>query len=128
MKINDQSTYDLILKLITLSKFDERQKFQLSEISDINSVVINFDLFLQEKWRVAYHLPGSGNTKNIGSIKSIVDLKQGNGPFTKYRNGEEVFDDYWMYYQTKAMAGDGKPPYSNLDEYVDYKNIKPQLL
>ena len=41
--------------------------------------------------------------------------------------GVEVFDDFWMNYMTAEMARSAKlrkPPYTNLKEYLEYKNIK----
>jgi hypothetical protein len=61
----------------------------------------NFDfILLQEKWKIASDRPGSGNTKNIGSIKNIQKLKEGEGSFSKV--GENVFDDYWTNFLTKG--------------------------
>ena len=97
----------------------------MDQLESIESAICDLDFIIQEKYKIAHHLPGSGNTKNIGSIKNIDDIKAGNGPFAKL--GEEIFDDYWMYYQTRDMAKDmspdGKPPYSNLKEYIKYKKM-----
>jgi hypothetical protein len=52
-------------------------------------------------------------------------LIHGRGPFAEL--GEDVFDDYWMYYLTKDMAKavDLKgAPYKNLKEYKEYKKLK----
>jgi hypothetical protein len=90
------------------------------------SVVNDFDFLLQEKWQIASDRPGSGNTKNIGSVKDIDLLLSGSGPFTPY--GEKVFDDYWMNYLTRDMAQaiDMKsPPYRNLDEYWAWRERAP---
>lgn len=37
--------------------------------------------------------------------------------------GEEVYDDYWMFYLTKDMAKavDMERPYTNLKSYLEYK-------
>ena len=56
----------------------------------------------------------------------IEKLKQGEGMFNQFANGKEVFDDYWMYYQTKDMTVEGKPPYKNLREYEKYKEKRPE--
>ena len=80
---------------------------------------------MQEKYKIATDRPGSGNTKNIGSVTKIDTLVQGKGPFLEL--GEVVFDDYWMYYLTKDMARavDLKVvPYRNLNEYKEYKKLK----
>lgn len=95
----------------------------MAQLESIESVIGELDFIIQEKYKIASSIPGSGNTKNIGSIKIIRDIKSGNGPFALL--GEEIFDDYWMYYQTREMSRnvspDGKPPYKNLKEYVKYK-------
>lgn len=104
---------------------DERRVYRLNNLQNITSVVKDFTFFVQEKYQIATHRPGSGNTKNIGSVVNIDDLINGNGPFSKL--GEEIFDDYWMYYLTKDMARavDLKvSPYKNLKEYLQYKKLK----
>lgn len=104
---------------------DERRVYRLNNLQNITSVVKDFTFFVQEKYQIATHRPGSGNTKNIGSVVNIDDLINGNGPFSKL--GEEIFDDYWMYYLTKDMARavDLKvTPYKNLKEYLQYKKLK----
>ena len=61
----------------------------------------------------------------MGSVTKIDELIHGKGPFAKL--GEEVFNDYWMYYLTKDMAKaiDLKSaPYRNLNEYREYKKLK----
>jgi hypothetical protein len=87
--------------------------------------VKDFIFFVQEKYKIATDRPGSGNTKNIGSVLKIDELVNGKGPFAKL--GEEVFDDYWMFYLTKDMAKAVEltgAPYKNLKEYTGYKKIK----
>ena len=104
---------------------DERKVYCLSDLQNITSVVKDFAFFVQEKYKVAKDIPGSGNTKNIGSVNKINELTNGDGPFAIL--GEEVFDDYWMYYLTKDMARavDLKvAPYKNLTEYFKYKEFK----
>lgn len=100
---------------------DERQRYTLDDLETIPSVIRNFQFFAQPKYRIAGASPGSGNTKNIGSVKSIAKLVSGDGPFAHL--GEEVYDDYWMYYLTKDMAQalGIKRPYTNLKSYADYK-------
>jgi len=101
---------------------DERKIYNINDIKNITSVINSFEFFVQEKYAVATDRPGSGNTKNIGSITDIGQLIEGNGPFREL--GEEAFDDYWMYYLTKDMAKAvdlPQPPYKNLTEYKEYK-------
>lgn len=100
---------------------DERRSFHLDELQEIPSVIKDFQFFAQPKYRIASWLPGSGNTKNIGSMTKIADLVNGTGPFASL--GEEVYDDYWMFYLTRDMA-QAVPierPYTNLKTYLEYK-------
>jgi hypothetical protein len=101
---------------------DERQVYNINDLSIIPSVAHDFQFLLQEKYRIASDRPGSGNTKNIGSTTYLDRLLNGTGVFAKL--GIEVFDDYWMNYRTRAMAqaeGYEKPPYTNLIAYQEYK-------
>ncbi len=102
---------------------DERSVYRLDNLKDIVSVVKDFTFILQEKWKIAGDRPGSGNTKNIGSIRDIQLLIDGKGPFVPY--GQKVFDDYWMHYLTDDMARaiDSVVPYRNLNEYLEWRNI-----
>jgi hypothetical protein len=49
-------------------------------------------------------------------------LVAGNGSFASL--GEEVCDDYWMFYLTRDMAQalSLERPYTNLKNYLEYKN------
>lgn len=111
----------------TEEALDERKIYKLKDLRNINSVVKDFRFFVQEKYKIALDRPGSGNTKNIGSVIKIDELVNGKGPFSEL--GEEVFDDYWMYYLTTDMAKvvDLKvAPYKNLKEYKEYKKLNKQ--
>lgn len=108
----------------TVSEIDEKKVYSIEQIEEIVSVIKNFEIFIQEKWKIATDRPGSGNTKNIGSITNISDLINGKGPFAEL--GEDVFNDYWMYYLTKDMARAVELPapyYHNLVEYKKFKHI-----
>jgi len=100
---------------------DERKQFALEDLPRIPSVVKEFLFFAQPKFRIASSRPGSGNTKNIGSVLKIDQLVKGTGPFASL--GEEVYDDYWMFYLTRDMAQalSVTRPYSNLKAYLEYK-------
>jgi len=101
---------------------DERRVHKLDELQDIVSVVKDFTFLLQEKWRLAGERPGSGNTKNIGSVRDLESLVKGTGPFASY--GLEVFDDYWINYLTADMARaiDSEVPYRNLAQYWKWRD------
>ena len=101
---------------------DERKVYTLNDLEKIPSVIHDFIFFAQPKYKIAAAHPGSGNTKNIGSITKIKDLIDGTGVFSAL--GEEIFDDYWMYYLTNDMAKalELERPYTNLKEYHEYKS------
>jgi hypothetical protein len=100
---------------------DERRQFTLDDLPKIPSVIKNFQFFAQPKYRIASSRPGSGNTKNIGSVTKIEQLINGTGPFTIL--GEEIYDDYWMFYLTRDMAKELsiERPYTDLKGYLEYK-------
>ena len=103
---------------------DERQVHSLNNLEQITSAISDFQFFVQEKYRIASDLPGSGNTKNIGSIRRVEDLLHRRGPFAEL--GEAIFDDYWMYYLTEDMARAvelSRRPYMNLKTYRVYKGL-----
>jgi Restriction endonuclease EcoRV len=108
---------------------DERKIYDIGDLSEIPSVARDFQIFVQEKYRIASDAPGSGNTKNIGSTKYLDKLVNGTGVFAKLGIG--VFDDYWMNYRTRAMAqqeGFNAPPYTNLKSYQAYKKQGTAIL
>ena len=105
---------------------DEQRIYSVDDLHQIASVIRDFQFFVHEKWKIASDRPGSGNTKNIGSEKSIETLLNDNGPFAEF--GEAVFDDYWQNYLTKDMARaiDSEVCYHNLDEYWQWKDRIPR--
>ncbi len=109
----------------TDESIDERRVYTLDDLLEIASVIRDFQFVLHEKWQIASDHPGSGNTKNIGSVKDISALLKGNGTFAPY--GEKVFDDYWQNYLTNdmALAIDSPVPYRNLGEYWKWRNRAP---
>ena len=103
---------------------DERKSYNIENIDDIISVVKDITFFVQEKWKIAIDRPGSGNTKNIGSVSLIENLINGKGTFVEL--GESVFDDYWTNYLTPDMAKNAELPnpyYNNLESYKKFRNI-----
>lgn len=120
----EEYTAHLVLGVIysqVAKKPDERTIFKLEELDKIESVVRDFQFFVQPKYKIASASPGSGNTKNIGSTNDIKKLINGEGVFSTL--GEEVYDDYWMYFLTKDMAKalEIPRPYTNLKSYFEYK-------
>lgn len=100
----------------------------MDELAEIPSVIRDFQFFAQPKYRIAASRPGSGNTKNIGSVTKIDQLINGGGPFAQL--GEEVYDDYWMYYLTADMARslEVARPYVDLKSYSEYKQRGNEIL
>ncbi|MCD9186840.1 MAG: EcoRV family type II restriction endonuclease [Pyrinomonadaceae bacterium] len=100
---------------------NEKTIYSLDEIENIESVIKDFRFFVQPKYKIASASPGSGNTKNIGAVNNLEKLINGEGIFAEL--GEEIYDDYWMYFLTKDMAKtlDIPRPYTNLKTYLEYK-------
>jgi len=107
-------------------KADERIVYRFSDLEKISSVIKNMQFFFQEKWKIASDKQGSGNTANIGSASNIADLKGGTGIFTKYEDGERLFDDYWMNFNKISVTDkDGKVKKINtLSEFLKYRGEK----
>ncbi len=102
-------------------KPNEKDVYKLEEIDKIESVIKDFQFFAQPKYKIASATKGSGNTRNIGSTRTIDELIGGTGIFSKL--GEDVFDDYWMYFVDEQSSKEkGIPrPYTNLKTYLEYK-------
>jgi hypothetical protein len=106
--------------------------YGLEEVALIPAAIRDIEVVFYKKWRLASDQPGSGNTKNIGSINSLEALRDGRGIFTALdAAGEEIFNDYWMNYLTKDMARAAeleKPLYRNLHEYLTYRGREELLV
>jgi len=100
---------------------NEKKIYTIDGLDKIKSVIRDFRFFAHPKYKIASASPGSGNTKNIGSINDLYKLLDGEGVFSAL--GEEVYDDYWMYYLTNDMAKalEIPRPYTNLKSYLEYK-------
>ncbi len=85
--ILDKFDFDLLNDtdriIIDSFSINETKEYNLDNFTEIQSVVKDFDFFLQEKWKIAIDRPSSGNTKNIGSENSTENLKNGNGLFNR---------------------------------------------
>ena len=107
---------------------DEKNVYSVDELGTIKSVIKQFIFFVQPKWKIASDRPGSGNTRNIGSITDIDKLISGEGPFAKL--GEDVFDDYWTNFFNAAdarLTGIGTPHYRDLASYKEYLDKQQEL-
>lgn len=71
---------------------NEKRFYNLDELPTIKSVITDLEIILQEKYKIANFIPGSGNTTNIGSIINLEKLRNGTGPFVKH--GSETFEHY----------------------------------
>lgn len=100
--------------------------YALHEIDNIRPPICDIEIFFREKWRVASDRPGSGNTRNIGSITDLAALREGKGPFVHLREeGEKIFNEYWQQYLNRDMARAAElstPPFHNLRGYLHYRN------
>lgn len=112
----------IIYDRLDKSEIDETKIFPIEQLEYIHSVIGNFQFFIAEKWKIASDKSGSGNTANIGSIKNIEAILQGQGLFSKL--GEQWFDEYWMNYN-KIIIPDGKggnKKITSLKEYLEYRH------
>lgn len=110
-----------------LDKLEETKIYSVDEVQEIPSVAGNFVFFAVEKWRIASDKGGSGNTANIGSIKSIPDILNGNGVFALA--GEEYFDEYWTNYnKLEVRTESGKiKKLTSFEEFLAFKNLPLSL-
>ena len=105
----------------SVTDMNEKDIYSVDELEIIKSVIEQFVFFVQPKWKIASDIPGSYNTRNIGGVKEVDRLANGEGTFADL--GEDVFDDYWMNYfnTTDARnAGIGKPRYNSIETYKAY--------
>ena len=77
----------------------------------------NVEVIIQQKWQIASDKPGSGDTANIGSARTLEELHNGKGIFTQFGDkGKDIFEDYWRNF-------DWHPPrkYTSLDGYLTWR-------
>lgn len=100
--------------------------YPLEKLSTVPPPIRDIEFILQPKWKIASDQPGSGNTKNIGSVKDLYALRAGMGPFARLgTEGEALFDRYWQEYLTADMARKvdlPRPLFRNLREYLERIN------
>lgn len=108
---------------------NEKRMYEIENLDTMKSVIRDFTFFVQPKWKIASDRPGSGNTRNIGSVFGIDNLINGKGTFSEL--GEAVFDDYWMnFFNTTDAhnAGLEKPHYTNILTYKKFLISRQELL
>jgi len=76
--------------------YDKTEIKEIIEAAQLQPPYSNIEFFIQEKYKIAGKTTGSGNTTNIGSIKSrnLSDFEEGNGPFKSISE----FEEYWKNY------------------------------
>lgn len=117
----------IIYSRTKLDKYEETRQYSIDKLESIPSVAHHFTFFANEKWKIASDKGGSGNTANIGSIKNVDDILNGNGVFANA--GEEVFDDYWSNFGRITIEADNgvRKTLSSFDEYLQYRNLSSSL-
>jgi Restriction endonuclease EcoRV len=85
--------------------FKEYDLESMPKTGDIGCPYEDVFIFLREKYEITGIRAGSGNTKNIGSIKltSPSDFSTSMGPFCKFSNGKEACDFYWKNYEKYVL-------------------------
>ena len=110
-----------------ISRDEELKVYEFTELEKIRSVIKNFIFFAEEKWKIASDKGGSGNTANIGSIRCIEDLINGNGVFASA--GEDIFDNYWQNFNVLqiTLPGGSSKKLTSLKEYLEYRGLPETL-
>lgn len=96
-------------------------KVTLNELDSITPAYKHPEVFIQEKYRICGDKKGSGNTDNIGTIKSntIEPFVHGAGPFNFM--GEEAFHDYWTNHPRYRDSEEVKNSlYNDIDGYIKW--------
>jgi hypothetical protein len=97
---------------------EESRVATLNERETISCPYRDVDWFVQEKFKIAGLVPGSGNTTNIASMMTadVNDFRRGRGPFAT--KGEKYFREYWANFG----AIDGRKFYRTLAEFEQWKS------
>lgn len=102
----------------------ESKRRNVKTLLEITSVMKDLQFFACEKWEIASDQEGSGNTENIGGIKSIENILNGRGVFCKL--GEKVFNEYWSNYAKITDPKTGEK-ITSLYDYLKFKRMDPAL-
>lgn len=110
-KYSEYDSHYIIGILYTRETHPSTGKFKFNELKTIVPAYKNPEIFIQEKHRICGDKKGSGNTDNIGTIKSntLAPFIHGAGPFSFL--GKEAFHSYW----------------TNHPKYKDSQEIKDSL-
>jgi hypothetical protein len=91
--------------------YEQREGFKEYDLDSmpirgqINCPYGNVHVFVRNKYQITGIRAGSGNTKNIGSIKlnTPKEFDSANGPFCQFQNGKDACDFYWKNYEKYVM-------------------------
>ncbi len=87
--------------------YEQREGFKEYDLEnmpvkgEINCPYGDVNVFIRNKYQITGLRAGSGNTKNIGSIKlnSPKAFELANGPFCSFKNGKDACDFFWKNYE-----------------------------
>jgi len=101
-------------------KFTEYDLDSMPKKGDISCPYSNVTVFVREKHAIAGLRAGSGNTKNIGSIKlsNPKEFATAKGPFLQFSRAKDACDAYWRKYE-KYSAEITSP--DDLAKHPDFK-------
>ena len=87
------------------SPFPEYDLDNMPKQGVISCPYSNVFVFIREKYAISGVRAGSGNTKNIGSIKlpRPSDFATATGPFTAFRDAKGACDHFWRHYETYVL-------------------------
>lgn len=117
-RYTDYAKHYVIGFVYTRNGFAQESKvFEFEERDLIEIPYAGVRFFMQEKYRISGDKPGSGNTENIGSIKSrnLDDFVDGNSPFAIL--GEDIYDLYWSNYPKYRSPN---KEYTSLPEFLEW--------
>ncbi len=102
------------------------EEYDLDSIPKRGEIKCPYDIesvFITEKVKITGLRAGSGNTKNIGSVKLDTPLgfENHNGPFTKFSKSKFACDHYWKYYE------DYKKEISTEEELIGHPDFQKFL-
>lgn len=83
-------------------KFEEYDLSNMPQTGQIPCPYSNVTVFIREKHAISGIRAGSGNTKNIGSVKvskNPVLFQTTMGPFLAFKRAKDACDFYWRHYE-----------------------------
>ena len=103
--------------------FKEYDLESMPRIGDIGCPYEDVFIFLREKYEITGIRAGSGNTKNIGSIKltSPFDFSTSMGPFCKFSKGKEACDFYWKNYEKYVLEIKNEDELFSHSDFLGFK-------